>query len=258
MEMKQDLFLVKEFEKEAKERNDYILHFQSPNGALQFDTQGFDFTKVTGALLVVNGEIVPLEKTNTWASLLRSVNKALKGDRDKHDSFGEVFNLTVNNVINTFEIGMNSNFSKTLFTDDSFIRSQVYRNNKNHALEIWRGEKICAVYSGEVVIILNALVIATGKMNIGSKIDLFVSYKRRYTNELIETINEEVKKNNCSTEDIFRLLKKYEGTYQDEDGNLFQIQVSSETEKRIKQSMMESIKKIYNELGNMRKILEEI
>ena len=95
-------------------------------------------------------------------------------------------------------------------------------------------------------------------MNIGSKIDLFVSYKRRYTNELIETINEEVKKNNCSTEDIFRLLKKYEGTYQDEDGNLFQIQVSSETEKGIKQSMMESIKKIYNELGNMEKILEEI
>lgn len=65
MKEKQNLILVNEFEKRAKERRENILHFQSPNGIIQFNSEGFDFTKVTGALLLVNGKSVPLEKTNT-------------------------------------------------------------------------------------------------------------------------------------------------------------------------------------------------
>lgn len=181
MKEKQNLILVNEFEKRAKERRENILHFQSPNGIIQFNSEGFDFTKVTGALLLVNGKSVPLEKTNTWASLLRSVNMALKQDRDEYNSFEDIFNLEIKNVVNTFGIGTNSNFSRELFTDETFIKSQIYKNNKNHALEIWRGKKICAVYAGEVVIVLNALIAATGTMEPNNKVELFVSYKKRRT-----------------------------------------------------------------------------
>lgn len=233
MNEKQNLILVNEFEKRAKERRENILHFQSPNGIIQFNSEGFDFTKVTGALLLVNGKSVPLEKTNTWASLLRSVNMALKQDRDKYNSFEDIFNLEIKNVVNTFGIGTNSNFSRELFTDEAFIKSQIYKNNKNHALEIWRGKKICAVYAGEVVIVLNALIAATGTMEPNNKVELFVSYKKRRTKITLQVTKED-------------------------GNNLLQVQMSPESEKKIKESIEKSINRIFGELDSIKNNLKEM
>lgn len=233
MNEKQNLVLVNEFEKRVKERRENILHFQSPNGKIQFNSEGFDFTKVTGALLLVNGESVPLEKANTWASLLRSVNVALKQNRDKYNSFEDVFNLEIENVVNTFGIGTNSNFSRKLFIDETFIKSQIYKNNKNHALEIWRGKKICAVYAGEVVIVLNALIAAMGTIEPNNRIELFVSYRKRHTKITLQVTKEE-------------------------GSNSFQVQMSPESEKKIKESIEKSINKIFCELGNIKDILKEM
>ena len=182
---------------------------------------------------MVNGKSVPLEKTNTWASLLRSVNIALKQDRDEYNSFEDIFNLEIKNVVNTFGIGTNSNFSRELFTDETFIKSQIYKNNKNHALEIWRGKKICAVYAGEVVIVLNALIAATGTMEPNNKVELFVSYKKRRTK-----INLQVTK--------------------EEGSDSFQVQMSPESEKEIKESIEKSINRIFGELDSIKNNLKEM
>lgn len=170
---------VKEnFIKNAKERGDRVLVF-SDKGDVVFDTEGFDHTRITDAKLIVEGKIVPLERITTWAGLLRSVNSATKEQRDKEDIAEECFNGTIAEVVDTFDLGMNQNFSMTLFEDDSFIKSSIYRNNQNHALEVWRDKKICAVYAGEVVVVLNALIASSGNIETDGGVTLLVSYRRR-------------------------------------------------------------------------------
>ena len=82
---------------------------------------------------------------------------------------------------------MNQNFSMTLFEDDSFIKSSIYRNNQNHALEVWRDKKICAVYAGEVVVVLNALIDSSGNTETDGGVTLLVSYRRRDEDSLSQT-----------------------------------------------------------------------
>lgn len=178
---------VKEnFIKNAKERGDRVLVF-SDKGDVVFDTEGFDHTRITDAKLIVEGKIVPLERITTWAGLLRSVNSATKEQRDKEDIAEECFNSTIAEVVDAFDLGMNQNFSMTLFKDDSFIKSSIYRNNQNHALEVWRDKKICAVYAGEVVVVLNALIASSGNTETDGGITLLVSYRRRDEDGLSQT-----------------------------------------------------------------------
>ena len=75
----------------------------------------------------------------------------------------------------------------TLFEDDSFIKSSIYRNNQNHALEVWRDKKICAVYAGEVVVVLNALIDSSGNTETDGGVTLLVSYRRRDEDSLSQT-----------------------------------------------------------------------
>ena len=178
---------VKEnFIKNAEERGDRVLVF-SDKGDVVFDTEGFDHTRITDAKLIVEGKIVPLERITTWAGLLRSVNSATKKQRDKEDVAEECFNGTIAEVVDTFDLGMNQNFSMTLFEDDSFIKSSIYRNNQNHALEVWRDKKICAVYAGEVVVVLNALIASSGNTEADGGVTLLVSYRRRDEDSLSQT-----------------------------------------------------------------------
>lgn len=170
---------VKEnFIKNAKERGDRVLVF-SDKGDVVFDTEGFDHTRITDAKLIIEGKIVPLERITTWAGLLRSVNSATKEQRDKEDIAEECFNSTIAEVVDKFDLGMNQNFSMTLFDDDSFIKSSVYKNNQNHVLKVWRDKKICAVYAGEVVVVLNALIASSGSTETDGGVTLLVSYRRR-------------------------------------------------------------------------------
>lgn len=172
------MIIVENFIKDAEKRGDKVLKF-SDRGDVVYDTEGFDHTRITDAILIMDGKIVPLEKTTTWAALLRSVNAATKKQRDKEDVAEECFNMTIAEVTEKFGLGMNQNFSMTLFDDDSFIKSSVYKNNQNHALDVWRGKKICAVYAGEVVVVLNALIASSGSTETDGGVTLLVSYRRR-------------------------------------------------------------------------------
>lgn len=172
------MIIVENFIKDAEKRGDKVLKF-SDRGDVVYDTEGFDHTRITDAILIMDGKIVPLEKTTTWAALLRSVNAATKKQRDKEDVAEECFNMTIAEVTEKFGLGMNQNFSMTLFDDDSFIKSSVYKNNQNHALDVWRGKKICAVYAGEVVVVLNALIASSGSTETDGGVTLLVSYRKR-------------------------------------------------------------------------------
>lgn len=168
---------IDKFKKDAQLRGDKVLEFCN-YGDVVFDIDGFNFTKVTGAKLIMGGKITPLEKTTTWAGLLRSVNTAT--DVGKHnDVYEDCFNDTIKNVVETYGLGMNHNFSMKLFEDDSYINSSLYRSNQNHKLEVVNGKYICAVYSGEVVVVLNALIMSMGLDGDDDKVTLLVSYKRR-------------------------------------------------------------------------------
>ena len=166
--------VINKFTKDAEIRGDATLLFDNYGGCCVFDSEGFNFTKVTGAKLISDGKEFPLEKISTWAGLLRSINNATKPLRYDEVSI-ESFNETIKDVIETHNLIMNQNFSNTLFEDDSFITSSLYKNNQNHALEVFDGKKICAVYSGEVVVVLNALIAACS-----GHTRLLISYNREY------------------------------------------------------------------------------
>ena len=65
--------VINKFTKDAEIRGDATLLFDNYGGCCVFDSEGFNFTKVTGAKLISDGKEFPLEKISTWAGLLRSV-----------------------------------------------------------------------------------------------------------------------------------------------------------------------------------------
>ena len=200
---------VKEkFVNDATKRGDEVLIF-SNKGDYVFNPEGFNFTRVTNAKLIVDGKLIPLERTSTWAGLLRSVNTATKESRDKIDVAGDVFNDTIRDVVEEYDLAMNNNFSMTLFDDDSFINSSLYKNNQNHALNVWRDKKICAVYSGEVVVILNALIASSGEND--ENVTLLVSYCKREQNLNDQAIYIVSKReiNNLIHKRVKEILSKY-------------------------------------------------
>jgi hypothetical protein len=269
-----DIFSIEKFMRDAKFRGDKVLHFNT-HGDVIFDMEGFNFAKITDVKLLRDGIVIPLEKTTTWASLLRSVNNALKEGRDNIDVFEECFNGTIYEVVDKYGLGMNKNFSMTLFDDDSFIKSSLYLNNENHALEVWRGKKICAVYTGEVVVVLNALIAASANPDTDEKIELFVSYRKPEVekNQEIagylstESKNVEVKKNikdigNVNSSDLrkqlMEVLEPLNGFYRNSSGSIFQIKIQIDetvNENNLNEdglkSILEGIKKNLEELSKM-------
>lgn len=223
-EMNGDIFSKEKFITDTEERGDKFLHF-SNHGDFEFDTDGFDNTKITDAKFLVDGVVYPLEKISTWAGLLRSVNNEVKKYRKNTDSiFEECFNDAIRGTIEKYGLGMNSNFSTKLFDDDSFIKSSIYLNNENHALEVWNGKKICAVYAGEVVVVLNALIASAGNPETDETIELLVSYKKRE--------RKEIDSNECVNikEQIINAIKPYAGAYQDKYGNKFILEIKEDSE----------------------------
>ena len=285
------MIILENFMKKAEKRGDKVLKF-SDKGDVVYDTEGFDHTRITDAILIMDGKIVPLEKTTTWAALLRSVNAATKEQRDKEDIAEECFNMTIAEVVDKFGLGMNQNFSMTLFDDDSFIKSSVYKNNQNHVLKVWRDKKICAVYAGEVVVVLNALIASSGSTETDGGVTLLVSYRKR-RDDMMQDVNDGVEKlcNNINgfvsqytvskqlglpdekiRKAIFnscfvQLKKDLEGSYKTKNGEVFQIIVEKIVEKEDKDSRLDIVnkQKIYDmidgisaQLDGIKKILNDL
>lgn len=118
-------------------------------------------------------------QVKSWAELTRQAILTLSVLTEKISNkfyFERAFNTSMINIINKNNLRVNSNFSKYLFKDDSFMTSKVYKENLNHQLFIMKNEKgeelyLCAVFSCEVICVLQALLVALDKFyNIEIKI----------------------------------------------------------------------------------------
>lgn len=176
-------------------------------GEFVYDTRnGYNHTKVLDLTINKGDEQLPIpEQPTTWASLLRltvrTLEEYIQGEVDADEStFRDRFNFALRSVIETNGLKSNTSFSEELFTEPTHIRSNVYRNNKNSMCKIYdipdstESKYITAVYSGEVVWVLNALVYALKDYDI-SIVVRYIDRKEliRLTQEDIECPDESIR-----------------------------------------------------------------
>ena len=109
---------------------------------------------------------------STWSSLIRNALDIIRPQLQYvlstfgSDQFRAVYENCMNVIFADDMIRANSNFVKRLYKEaeeTDLIKSTVYLNNKNHMLEIFTDENgikwyACAVYTGEIVWVLEALL----------------------------------------------------------------------------------------------------
>lgn len=136
-----------------------------------FDRDGYDHTKVLGLKCYCGDNQLKIisNQPTTWASLAREVVNSFSYEIEQlveynWKEFEMKFNLALQNMINVWGGRTNINFVEELFKEPTHLRSSVYINNQNSKLKIFdipdstEARYITAVYSGEVVWVLNALV----------------------------------------------------------------------------------------------------
>ena len=123
--------------------------------------------------LLLSAKVKPTTvRVTTWSSLIRCAIEALTKQINEAnqlagtDTFKGVFEKCLNNLLDRYEIRLNSNCPKRLYKiseETELIHSSVYMNNKNHFIPILVDENgiswgLCAVYTGEIVIMLEAVL----------------------------------------------------------------------------------------------------
>lgn len=137
-------------------------------GGNSFDmNRGYKHTKVSHLKISHRGKIIFEADVPTWAKLIRTtidvLQPAYKDDASR-GTFENTFNKALNDYLDTNKFAPNANFSRTIFTDDSWMTSSLYKESKNHKLLLfrdaitWEDKYICAVYADEVVWVLQALL----------------------------------------------------------------------------------------------------
>lgn len=108
----------------------------------------------------------------TWSSLVRNAIDVMRPQIDiakaivNSEEFITVFESCVKSVCEEIDFKLNANCPKRLYKEaeeTDLIHSSVYMNSKNHFIPIITDEQgivwgLCAVYTGEVVIMLEALL----------------------------------------------------------------------------------------------------
>lgn len=111
-------------------------------------------------------------KVTTWSSLVRNAIDIIRPQIDyaktivNAEEFISYFDDCVQSICGDSGITLNMNCPKRLFREaeeTDLIKSTVYMNNKNHFIPILTDEKgivwgLCAVYTGEIIIMLEALL----------------------------------------------------------------------------------------------------
>lgn len=173
-----------------------------------FDREGYNHTKVLGLKCYCGNKLKLVRRQpTTWASLAREVINSFsyeidKAIEDNWEAFELRFNKALKDMIQSCNGKSNTSFSEELFTEPTHIKSNVYKNNQNSMLEIFRtpmGEPkyITAVYSGEVVWVLNALITAL------EDFDSFIEIEYISRDDLRNIVNNlELEENQLSIEDI--------------------------------------------------------
>ena len=230
-----------------------------------FDTKTwYKNTKPFSYQINAAGLSLPKVDVTTWAGLLRGVVQDLQANINKTENFEEKFNNIMTDVFKTNGFQFNTNFSQTLFEDDSFITSTVYRNNQNHKLEVCKGKYICAVYTSEVITVINGIVKA-----IGGDCEVIITYEIRKgnirndfidlsknINDLLDSVPDNEKKE-VSREVVKMLKDNLDGRcFEDEDGFRFIFEIHDETQDRILEER--HFKGICNTISNIKKQIEQI
>ena len=137
-------------------------------GGNSFDmNRGYKHTKVSHLKISNKGKVIFEADVPTWAKVIRTTIDVLKAsykDDVSKGTFEETFNKALNEYLDTNKFAPNANFSRTIFTDDSWMTSSLYKESKNHKLLLfrdtntWEDKYICAVYADEVVWVLQALL----------------------------------------------------------------------------------------------------
>lgn len=122
------------------------------------------------------------EKVKNWADLIRKVIPVLRPKIDEVSAkcdFETIFNNAIKEIMENNDFKVDNNFSKVLYQDDSYITSERYKKSTNHKIQIMtnaKGEElyICAVYTCEVEIVLQALI---DSLSTYYNIEILVDYK---------------------------------------------------------------------------------
>ena len=108
----------------------------------------------------------------TWSSLVRHAIDLLRQDINmtkaivNSEEFRATFKSCLKDICDEIDLKLNSNCPKELYTEaqeTDLIKSSVYMSNKNHFIPIIEDEEgitwgLCAVYTGEIIVMLEALL----------------------------------------------------------------------------------------------------
>lgn len=181
------------------------------------------------------------EDVTTWSAIVRNALDMLResiryvnSNINTADEFIGIFELSLKKICDEMNFKLNGNCPKRLYKEaeeDDLINSKVYKSNKNHLLKVITDEYgtdwyMCAVYTQEIVVMLEALLdtiyaMAEEYTNYRDKIDEFpqtvfvIEYIERETNEedgepvveTIEEIDDEIQKLSM-TKDLYTLQMK--------------------------------------------------
>ncbi len=147
----------------------------TPYSTTYIKGQSYNFTKPLTLKITYNKRPTPEKgeyKTETipvtaWSNTLRKliqifqpqINEQIQRDSN---NFRTIFNTALRQTIG--DLRTNTSFSETLFTEPTHIKSSVYKHNQNSMCEIYKDPAtdkpvyITAVYSGEVIWVIHALI----------------------------------------------------------------------------------------------------
>ena len=168
----------------------YLLDINPSKLGFDFE-KGYEHTRIKEVKLYVNNVLQHEWIATAWSKALRRVVELLQPYINKEDKFEENFNNSLEHIITDNKFTYNYCFSPKIFTDDSFITSTLYKGNKNHKLKLTTDKSgqdkyICAVYTTEVVWVLNALIQALEQQNIR----LIINYEFRKDVKNEEDLND--------------------------------------------------------------------
>lgn len=178
-------------------------------------------------------------EVTTWSSLIRNAIDILRPqitDTSRlldTDEFKATFEQCFNRICTSEDIRLNVNCPRRLFKEaeeTDLITSSVYLNNKNHLIKIMDDEDgidwyICAVYTGEIIVMLETLLDTIHTMIEDYRPEYAETFKY-YTFRLTYVNREELEDNNVSKNenDLFCNINK---TALEEDLCMLQLKAFS-------------------------------
>lgn len=157
--------------------NDTILSLRGTKALVLEDMSNTDKeydNRTSWGELLLSAHARPMRiNVTTWSSLIRNAVDVLKPQISfvcsvfsDADEFKATFNDAVKNICEEIDFKLNSNCPRRLFKEaeeTDLIHSTVYMGNKNHFIPIITDENgivwgFCAVYTGEVIVMLEALL----------------------------------------------------------------------------------------------------